>query len=542
MKIAEYNEMMAYLLRPATGGRENFSIGGRVKLADGLSPEIKKRIKNFENITGENYDAQPAWKRYDIREDNWKGTGSEVKLTDEMKSNIKEFEERTGQKYEDLDYQKKKALRDGRPVGVLPTKKEMKSRISVDDKGVPKFPNKEMEKQFIKDVKKKLKFPKATKNIPEELKAKGLSEKYPISERQVERAIRYYREKLNLEYKKGAGTSETSQKRTEYIRKNSNQKFESLLTGNPEFHKSHMSDLYTQNVKTGTLGYARANINLEDLKETDIKMNALYKKRNRLLKQKPKNLNILLDEINQKGTDLAAKSGGYKKFEAIDPITKKPFVINFSSVAQELDPTDILENKNLSELMDIDKPTVLTLKEESLKNIQKIKGVTTADKIPTPEKTKTREMFEQANKRLSDGPTLGMNLGLGKALGSALKYVPTPAATVGLSAGFGIDPESSLDRTILGTELAAAPALVKQSSRIASNPLLRRALNLGLSPQMAMRAARVASPIGIASLIGEGVYTLGKEALSEQDRIDAMSPDERDEYLDELESYGDFSA
>ena len=165
-----------------------------------------------------------------------------------------------------------------------------------------------------------------------------------------------------------------------------------------------------------------------------------------------------------------------------------------------------------------------------------------ADKISTPEKTKTREMFEQANKRLSDGPTLGMNLGLGKALGSALKYVPTPAATVGLSAGFGIDPESSLDRTILGTELAAAPALVKQSSRITSNPLLRRALNLGLSPQMAMRAARVASPIGIASLIGEAGYNLGKQALSEQDRIDAMSPEEREEFLAEQESLLDFSA
>jgi hypothetical protein len=151
-------------------------------------------------------------------------------------------------------------------------------------------------------------------------------------------------------------------------------------------------------------------------------------------------------------------------------------------------------------------------------------------------------MFEQANKRLSDGPTLGMNLGLGKALGSALKYVPTPAATVGLSAGFGIDPESSLDRTILGTELAAAPALVKQSSRIASNPLLRRFLNLGLSPQMAMRAARVASPIGIASLIGEAGYTLGKEALSEQDRIDAMSPEEREDFIAEQESLLDFSA
>jgi hypothetical protein len=142
---------------------------------------------------------------------------------------------------------------------------------------------------------------------------------------------------------------------------------------------------------------------------------------------------------------------------------------------------------------------------------------------------------KELQKLVAEAPTFGSNLAFGKALGSALKYVPTPAATVGLSAGFGIDPESSLDRTILGTELAAAPALVKQSSRITSNPLLRRVLNLGLSPQMAMRVARAASPIGILSLLGEAGYNLGKEAMKEQDRIDAMSPEEREEFLAEQE-------
>jgi hypothetical protein len=362
--------------------RLNEADGGRIGFDKGLSADMKKRIKNFETITGESYADQPAWKKFDIREGNWKGTGSKIKLTEEMKANIKEFETRTGLKYEDVDLQKKKAIRDGRPVGVLPTKKEMKLRISVNDKGVPIFPNKQMEKEFIKDIKNKFEYPQSSKNIPEDLKASGFAKKYPISERQVERATRYYKDKLNLKYPKGMDAPEFVKKRKEYIKKNSNTKFENFLKGNPEFHKSHMSDLYTQKVNTGTLGYAKANINVDELKDIDIKMNALYKKANKLLKDKPKNLNILLDEINQKGTDLAAQSGGYKKFEAIDPFTKKKFIINFSSAAQELDPTNLLGNKELSKLTEADKPLLKNLKDSALKNI--VKGTKLVGKVIKP--------------------------------------------------------------------------------------------------------------------------------------------------------------
>ena len=116
--------------------------------------------------------------------------------------------------------------------------------------------------------------------------------------------------------------------------------------------------------------------------------------------------------------------------------------------------------------------------------------------------------------------------------------MPTPAATVGLSAGFGVDPKSSLDRAILGTELAAAPELVKQSSKIASNPLLKRFLNLGLSPKMAMRAARIASPLGIASLGGEALYQYGKFAKDEIAKVKAMGDDERRVYNESLMDEG----
>jgi hypothetical protein len=167
-----------------------------------------------------------------------------------------------------------------------------------------------------------------------------------------------------------------------------------------------------------------------------------------------------------------------------------------------------------------------------------IKGVTTADKIPTPEKTQTRDMYKNAFKGQEGFINSELLKDVGRGAGKVLQYLPTPAATVGLSAGFGVDPKSSLDRAILGTELAAAPALVKQSSKIASNPLLRRFLNLGLSPKMAMRAARIASPLGIASLGGEALYQYGKFAKDEIAKVKAMGDDERRVYNESLMDEG----
>ena len=251
------------------------------------------------------------------------------------------------------------------------------TKVILKQNNEPVWPDPKREKMFIEDLKKKLQFP-AGKATPKELKAAALAKKYPeISERQIERATKYYRENLNLKYKKGIGADDptgvkTQKERREALKKKSNLTYENRLTGNEKFHKSHMSDLYTKDVRTGTIGYARASINMEDLDDIDAKMKALYKQQENLLKKNPKNFKILMDEVNRKGTDLAAQSGGYKKFEAIDPITKKSFIINFSSAAQELDPTDILENKKLSELdTKLDKRTVETLKENALKNISK---------------------------------------------------------------------------------------------------------------------------------------------------------------------------
>ena len=112
-----------------------------------------------------------------------------------------------------------------------------------------------------------------------------------------------------------------------------------------------------------------------------------------------------------------------------------------------------------------------------------------------------------------------------------------PASILGLNYLFGIDPESALDRTALGAEAALAKELVRGSQDLIKKlpkekrRAVQRLLNLGMSPKMAIKAARIASPLGIASLAGEGLYQLGKRGAAEKAKLDAMTPFQKQQYL-----------
>ena len=103
----------------------------------------------------------------------------------------------------------------------------------------------------------------------------------------------------------------------------------------------------------------------------------------------------------------------------------------------------------------------------------------------------------------------------------------TPAGMVALNAALGIDPTETLDRTFLEAELAAAPALVKGAEAMTKNPLMRKLLTLGIGP----RVAAGLSGVGIAALAGEGLYELGKRGVAEYEKLQAMTPEEKEEYL-----------
>ena len=112
-------------------------------------------------------------------------------------------------------------------------------------------------------------------------------------------------------------------------------------------------------------------------------------------------------------------------------------------------------------------------------------------------------------------------------LKEAFKQIPTPAGAVLLNAGLGVDPRSSIDRASIAAEAAFAPALVKQAAKLGS--VGQRIANLGLTPAMAARAARIASPLGIASLGAEGLYQAGKYTKKRMGELKAMSPKQRQE-------------
>jgi len=168
------------------------------------------------------------------------------------------------------------------------------------------------------------------------------------------------REKIPLQF-----GSEAEKKRYYYqLRKDaidefSSQKFEKFLSA-PEtslVQKSHLGDLYNQYVRTGNLGYAPNLINQETLKDVDAILKEYNEQINDLFENKPKGYRNKIDLLNQKGTDLAAATQGYKKFTGRDPFTGKEFTINFSRPSQELDPGDLYGNRKLSELTTGDKIT-----------------------------------------------------------------------------------------------------------------------------------------------------------------------------------------
>jgi hypothetical protein len=119
---------------------------------------------------------------------------------------------------------------------------------------------------------------------------------------------------------------------------------------------------------------------------------------------------------------------------------------------------------------------------------------------------------------------LGLFRDIGRGAGSAFKAIPTPLTTAALTAPF-FDPTSGIDRATLAAEATFAPGLVQQAAKF--SPAVQRVLNLGLSPQLAFRAARIASPLGIASLGAEGLYQAGKFTRDRIKELQAMTPEQR---------------
>ena len=111
--------------------------------------------------------------------------------------------------------------------------------------------------------------------------------------------------------------------------------------------------------------------------------------------------------------------------------------------------------------------------------------------------------------------TVGTKAGR-KLLGNLFNAAGLPAS-LAFNYFAGIDADSSLDRTILGAELATAPSLIKSATTVVDkvkNPLLKKAAQFAttISPTYAAKIARFTQPVGIATLGGELAYKVATQS------------------------------
>ena len=227
-----------------------------------------------------------------------------------------------------------------------------------------------------------------------------------------------------------------------------------------------------------------------------------------------------LKEINQELNDIVKK--GVKK---LGPEYKG--LIGFNEIIPIPD-----EN---GQIFSLDfKPVGVDFKKSIAKNIKVPEKV---KKLSTPE---LQKLVAEAPKTDLKGERGSIDRQLladvGKFAGRAAQagfLTPTGVAASTLGLG-GLDLTSPVGRIVLGAELAGAPELVKASigaTKGIKNRALQKGiqqfLNLGLPTRLALKAARVASPLGIALTTGEGLYQAGKFAKKRMDELQAMSPEQR---------------
>ena len=110
--------------------------------------------------------------------------------------------------------------------------------------------------------------------------------------------------------------------------------------------------------------------------------------------------------------------------------------------------------------------------------------------------------------------TVGTKTGR-KLLGNLFNAAGLPAS-LAFNYFAGIDPKSSLDRTILGAELATAPSTLAAAKSVTDkipNKLLQKVAQVATgSTPFFLKAARIAQPVGIATVGGELVNKVIKES------------------------------
>ena len=585
MKIHEYNEMMSYLTRPAQPiDRLNKAIGGGAFQGTDLGTRegfqntaninrkedsIKFFVDTFgentlDNITQENFgvdfrelatQSDPSGKYGNLKK-------RLLKFKDFIKENNRMPTESEARKFGRAQRDKTIAETGTEEI----TEQDIRNKLIKNNKPAETFKGKiifadeNIQNRFEEELTKRYSNPrtsavakaagvKSNKEIYEEfLKPAGYSES---SARTI---IDDYKKALDLNFKE-LTSAEKEQKKVE------REILDRIITGgrrisgtkkNPAHHMFPLGDEIGAKPKEFTVipekinsRIAQGNKNLKPLvlERADILSKAYSAGAGINVKE----LDDQLAEVNKKAEKVI--SDHYKKYPEHEGL------LNWKKLDIQLDDLGGLQGvrqvgtiggdytkwtlPNVDKTI-LDKNVANLSKQElagfrnAIKQVDLIReNVTTANKISTPEKTKIRDMFKNFEIRSKEsGPELDANRSLFKGLGQAVKYVPTPAGTLALNLGLRTDPTQTLDRVGLGIEAATLPSIFKFGNRItAGNPMIQKFFNLGMTPANAMRLARFAQPIGVASLAGEGLYRGAKYMIDRNKMLQSLTDEQRDELL-----------
>jgi len=390
-----------------------------------------------------------------------------------------------------------------------------------------------------------------TSDIPENLQ--GLQ--YYTTKKQAEKALAKRKKlKLKADVDPDEVRRSANKKKYDLVKEVSNNNIEELLTdfktGQP-LEQAHRLSLQ-QVKKTGEL-YNVMNLGLDfddpdfvqinnqavkpyenKLKQLYTEQNKLYKKASKL-KNIPKELRKQIEFNNKKISTVVDLSGGRVQGLQLDEFTLKPKVTgtNYANVLGFG-----LYDKPVKELTDIDRAGIGAVMQGQIENEKKTAGKTAQKLFSNQKLLKNIDSLATSSEgiKLGANPFFDPSL-MGKVIGDLGKGINVglgPTGILALNTALGTDPRESLDRVGLGVEAAMAKPLVSGATSVTDkikNPMLRkiaeRAALAGMSPAMAMKVARVASPLGIASLAGEGLYQVGKLGYEDQQRFNALSPEEQ---------------
>jgi hypothetical protein len=255
-----------------------------------------------------------------------------------------------------------------------------------------KWPDKETEDRYIKQIKGRYQYPAQSFEFNQKVKAgelltdKALAKEFGINQANVERINKYIKNTEELSYPK-AEISELEKDKRER-RKTAEKKFsdtayEQKIRGTKETQKSHMGDLYNVKVTPQTIGYAPQEVNLALTGKVDPALKSIVEKQNKLYKNKPENYKQRIEDLNVKGMDYAAQTEGYKVFEALDPKTGKRFV-PITSPEKTIDPLGIANETPLKNLTQEQKAQI-ELNRKAVMEAQ--------SKIPASEKRRLVQMI-----------------------------------------------------------------------------------------------------------------------------------------------------